>query len=156
MAVVDAYDAMSCRRPYKAALTYTECLAELQRCRGTQFDPEMVDAFLVVLEDVARRRARADEIAAEAASRIRGETHAAVLALDDEHSNAYREIEAALREVRDANPPTRFLTTHAQVGEALRHRRGPGGGREREVAPGRRDLRRRRADRRCSPASGRR
>jgi diguanylate cyclase (GGDEF)-like protein len=115
MAVVDAYDAMSCRRPYKAALTYSECLAELQRCRGTQFDPEMVDAFLLVLEDVARRRATADEIAAQAASRIRGETHVALLALDDERSNAYREIEAVLREVRDANPPTRFLTTHAQV-----------------------------------------
>jgi diguanylate cyclase (GGDEF)-like protein/excisionase family DNA binding protein len=115
MAVVDAYDAMSCRRPYKAALTYPECLVELQRCRGTQFDPGMVDAFLRVLEEVALRRARADEIAAEAASRIRGETHAALLALDDDQSNAYREIESILREVRDANPPTRFLTTHAQI-----------------------------------------
>ena len=56
MAVVDAYDAMSCRRPYKAALTYAECLAELQRCRGTQFDPEMVDAFL---ERARGRRAAA-------------------------------------------------------------------------------------------------
>jgi diguanylate cyclase (GGDEF)-like protein len=115
MAVVDAYDAMSCRRPYKAALTSSECLAELQRCRGSQFDPEMVDAFLRVLDDVTRRRERADEIAAQAASRIRGETHAAVLALEDEQSDAYREIEQVLREVRDANPPTRFLTTHAQV-----------------------------------------
>ena len=115
MAVVDAYDAMSCRRPYKAGLTYSECLAELERCRGSQFDPEMVDAFLVVLEDIASRRALAVEIAADAASRIRGESHAALVALDDEDCNAYREIEAILREVRDANPPTRFLTTHAQV-----------------------------------------
>ncbi len=115
MAVVDAYDAMSCRRPYKAALTQSECLAELRRCRGTQFDPQMVDAFFFVLEDIARRRAKADEIAAQAAARIRGETHTALLALDDEDSNAYREIEEVLREVRDANPPTRYLTTHAQV-----------------------------------------
>ena len=99
----------------RAALSATDCLQELRRCKGTQFDPEMTDAFLRVLEDVARRRARADEIAAEAASRIRGETHAALLALDDEDSGAYREIETVLREVRDANPPTRFLTTHAQV-----------------------------------------
>jgi diguanylate cyclase (GGDEF)-like protein len=115
MAVVDAYDAMSCRRPYKTALTYAECLAELQRCRGTQFDPEMVDAFLTVLEEVARRRARAYEIAATAAGRIRGESHRAVLETDDEQSGAYREIQTILRDVRDANPPTRFLTTHAQV-----------------------------------------
>jgi diguanylate cyclase (GGDEF)-like protein/excisionase family DNA binding protein len=115
MAVVDAYDAMSCRRPYKAALTYTECVDELRTCSGTQFDPAMVDAFLDVLDEVARRRGLAREIAAEAASRIRGETHRALVALEDESSNAYREIETVLREVRDANPPTRFLTTHAQV-----------------------------------------
>ncbi|HEX5641849.1 MAG TPA: GAF domain-containing protein [Thermoleophilia bacterium] len=115
MAVVDAYDAMSCRRPYKAALTYAECLAELHRCRGTQFDPAMVDAFLTVLEEVAGRRAKADEIAATAAARIRGETHRALLETDDEQSGAYKEVETILREVRDANPPTRFLTTHAQV-----------------------------------------
>lgn len=115
MAVVDAYDAMSCRRPYKAGLTYAECLAELHECRGTQFDPAMVDAFLHVLEDIALRRTRADEIAAAAAGRIRGDTHRALMALDDEESNAYREVEEVLREVRDANPPTRFLTTHAMV-----------------------------------------
>jgi hypothetical protein len=75
----------------------------------------MVDAFLRVLEDIAQRRARAAEIAAEAAQRIRGESHAALVALDDEGCHAYQEIEAVLREVRDANPPTRFLTTHAQI-----------------------------------------
>ena len=114
MAVVDAYDAMSCRRPYKVALTYAECLAELQQCRGTQFDPDMVDAFLHVLEDVARRRSAAEQIAAEAAARIRGETHQHLRSRDDEDSEEYKEIEAVLREVRDANPPTRYLTTHAQ------------------------------------------
>jgi diguanylate cyclase (GGDEF)-like protein/excisionase family DNA binding protein len=115
MAVVDAYDAMSCRRPYKPAFTYGECLAELHRCRGTQFDPEMVDAFLPVLEDVARRRAQAEEIAGQAASRIRGENHLQLRSRDDEASEAYRQIEEVLREVRDANPPTRFLTTRSQV-----------------------------------------
>ena len=115
MAVVDAYDAMSCRRPYKVALSYSECLAELQKCRGTQFDPGMVDAFLRVLEDVARRRAAAEEIATEAASRISGETHLLLRSREDEDSEGYRQIEAVLREVRDANPPTRFLTTHALI-----------------------------------------
>ena len=39
MCVVDSYDAMSFRRPYRQALSYSECLAELRRCRGRQFDP---------------------------------------------------------------------------------------------------------------------
>ncbi len=115
MTVVDAYDAMSCRRPYRPALTYSECLAELDRCRGTQFDPEMVDAFLAVLEDVARGRARAEEIAVQAASRIAGENHLQLRGRDDEGSEAYREIENVLREIRDANPPTRYLTTRSQI-----------------------------------------
>jgi diguanylate cyclase (GGDEF)-like protein/excisionase family DNA binding protein len=115
MAVVDAYDAMSCKRPYKAALSYQECLVELQRCRGSQFEPGMVDAFLNVLEDVARARTRAAEIAREAASRIPGEKHLALRSREDEDSDEYREIAEVLREVRDANPPTRFLTTHAQI-----------------------------------------
>jgi diguanylate cyclase (GGDEF)-like protein/excisionase family DNA binding protein len=115
MAVVDAYDAMSCRRPYKAALTYPECLAELQRCRGTQFEPVMVDAFLEVLEELARARARAQDIAAQAASRIPGDKHLALRSREDEDTPEYREIREILREVRDANPPTRFLTTHAEI-----------------------------------------
>jgi diguanylate cyclase (GGDEF)-like protein/excisionase family DNA binding protein len=115
MAVVDAYDAMSCRRPYKAALTYSECLAELRHCRGTQFDPDMVDGFLEVLEDLARTRAQAEGVAIEAASRIPGEKHAALRGREDETTSEYGEISAILREVRDANPPTRFLTTHTQI-----------------------------------------
>src|SRR5665647_1820406 len=115
MAVVDAYDAMSCRRPYKAALTYPECLAELQRCRGTQFEPVMVDAFLEVLEELSRARARAEEVAVQAASRIPGDKHLALRSREDEDTPEYREIREVLREVRDANPPTRFLTTHAEI-----------------------------------------
>ena len=49
MCVVDSYDAMSFQRPYKAALWYGQALHELQRCAGTQFDPEMVVAFCRVL-----------------------------------------------------------------------------------------------------------
>jgi diguanylate cyclase (GGDEF)-like protein/excisionase family DNA binding protein len=115
MAVVDAYDAMSCRRPYKVALTYPECLTELQHCRGTQFDPHMVDAFLHVLDDVARRRATAERVAAEAAARIKGELHKRLRSREDEDSDAFREIATVLREVRDANPPTRFITTHTEL-----------------------------------------
>ena len=115
MAVVDAYDAMSCRRPYKAALTYAECLLELRRCSGTQFDPAMVEAFAGVLEDLAAMRAQAEKVAALAAARIPGEKHALLRSRDDEDTSEYREIRETLREVRDAHPPTRFLTSHTRI-----------------------------------------
>jgi len=114
MAVADAYDAMSCRRPYKAALTYDECLKELHHCRGGQFDPVMVDAFLAVLDELQETRARAERIAAEAAARIPGDKHRLLRSREDEDSVEYHEIREVLREVRDANPPTRYLTTHAR------------------------------------------
>jgi HD-GYP domain-containing protein (c-di-GMP phosphodiesterase class II) len=46
LAVVDAYDAMTSQRPYRAALPIAHASAELQRCAGSQFDPQVVDAFL--------------------------------------------------------------------------------------------------------------
>ena len=52
--VADAFDAMVSGRPYRPAVTVEAALAELRRCTGTQFDPDVVAAFEAV---VAERRA---------------------------------------------------------------------------------------------------
>jgi diguanylate cyclase (GGDEF)-like protein len=41
----DAWDAMITTRPYRRAMSAADALAELQRCSGTQFDPDVVDAL---------------------------------------------------------------------------------------------------------------
>lgn len=46
LSVVDAYVAMTSNRPHRDALSNDEALRELQECAGTQFDPDVVDAFL--------------------------------------------------------------------------------------------------------------
>ena len=48
IAVADTFDAMTSERPYRKALTKEVACAEVERCRGTQFDPEAADAFLEV------------------------------------------------------------------------------------------------------------
>jgi diguanylate cyclase (GGDEF)-like protein len=48
--VVDAYDAMTSDRVYRGRLSPDEALAELQRCAGTQFDPDVVSALADELE----------------------------------------------------------------------------------------------------------
>jgi HD-GYP domain-containing protein (c-di-GMP phosphodiesterase class II) len=45
VAVCDAFSAMCERRPYGNVLTEAEALAELRRCSGSQFDPQVVRAF---------------------------------------------------------------------------------------------------------------
>jgi diguanylate cyclase (GGDEF)-like protein/putative nucleotidyltransferase with HDIG domain len=46
VSVIDAFSAMTIDRPYHRAISEREALLELQRCAGTQFDPEMVLSFM--------------------------------------------------------------------------------------------------------------
>jgi len=50
VAVADVFDALTQKRPYKAAWPIGEAMAEIERQRGRQFDPALVDAFLRVVE----------------------------------------------------------------------------------------------------------
>jgi two-component system, cell cycle response regulator len=45
IAICDAFDAMVSEKPYRAAMSSEEALAELRRCAGTQFDPWLVALF---------------------------------------------------------------------------------------------------------------
>ncbi len=48
LAVADAFDAMNSNRAYRNALPFESCVNELRQNRGTQFDPEVVDAALPI------------------------------------------------------------------------------------------------------------
>jgi HD-GYP domain-containing protein (c-di-GMP phosphodiesterase class II) len=47
----DSFDAMISDRPYRPARRPDQALAELRRCAGTQFDPQVVDALVAVMTD---------------------------------------------------------------------------------------------------------
>src|SRR3954468_223037 len=47
----DSFNAMTTDRPYRPAMPVAEAIAELRRCSGTQFDPNVVDALLAVVGD---------------------------------------------------------------------------------------------------------
>ncbi len=49
-AVVDAYDVMGSKRTYKKVMPLDEIKAELKRCSGKQFDPELVTILLGLLD----------------------------------------------------------------------------------------------------------
>jgi putative nucleotidyltransferase with HDIG domain len=50
MAVADAYDAMTCPRPYRPRLSNEEAVQILKKGAGAQWDPMVVDALFKVLE----------------------------------------------------------------------------------------------------------
>lgn len=51
LTVIDSFDAMTSSRPYNKRKTYDEGLVELERCSGTQFDPEIVGIFSDVVKE---------------------------------------------------------------------------------------------------------
>lgn len=50
ISIVDAYDVMTNGRPYKEAMSKTEALNELKRCAGSQFDPNITEEFVDMME----------------------------------------------------------------------------------------------------------
>ena len=52
IAVCDAYDAMIAPRPYRDPKSVPDAIVELRRCAGTQFDPDIVGAFEVVVSEL--------------------------------------------------------------------------------------------------------
>jgi HD-GYP domain-containing protein (c-di-GMP phosphodiesterase class II) len=51
VAIADAYEAMISDRPYSAAMSHADAVGELERQRGTQFDPDLVDTFINLVGD---------------------------------------------------------------------------------------------------------
>ena len=51
LAVVDAFDAMTADRSYRRAMSESLAVAELERCAGSQFDPEVVQVFAEAWRD---------------------------------------------------------------------------------------------------------
>ena len=49
----DAYSAITTDRPYRKSRSVQEALAELRRCAGTDFDPEVVEALVSVVDGLS-------------------------------------------------------------------------------------------------------
>jgi diguanylate cyclase (GGDEF)-like protein len=51
LGIIDAYDAMTSDRPYRKAVSQQAAVAEIKRCAGTQFDPDLAKIFIEMVED---------------------------------------------------------------------------------------------------------
>ncbi len=55
IAVADTYDAMTSARSYRPALPYEEAVKRLKEASGSQFNPEVVDIFLKIIEEKLKK-----------------------------------------------------------------------------------------------------
>ena len=63
VAVADTYDAMTSDRSYRKALPHDIAVAEIERCSGVQFDPAVVELFVVRVEEHRKeQRAAGNEV----------------------------------------------------------------------------------------------
>ena len=69
LAVADSFDAMTSSRSYRVALTQAYAFAELRRYAGSQFDPEVVEAFVKALEAAGEQYGSPIEITEQEARR---------------------------------------------------------------------------------------
>ncbi|ULQ60188.1 HD domain-containing protein [Brucepastera parasyntrophica] len=58
VALADVFDALSCKRVYKDPWSEEQVLEEIQKLRGTKFDPDVVDAFFEILPSIKAIRER--------------------------------------------------------------------------------------------------
>jgi diguanylate cyclase (GGDEF)-like protein/PAS domain S-box-containing protein len=70
LSIADAYDSMVTDRAYRAGRSPQEAFAELRRCAGTQFDPELVERFIEAVKIERRQAPEIPRIAKEAALEI--------------------------------------------------------------------------------------
>lgn len=50
-AIADSFDAMTSKRTYRDSLSFDMVMAEFEKCKSTQFDPELTDVFLSILRN---------------------------------------------------------------------------------------------------------
>lgn len=54
LTVIDSFDAMTSSRPYQEPKTFAEAFVELEKCSGTQFDPEIAHQFIQAVRNEVR------------------------------------------------------------------------------------------------------
>lgn len=61
IALADTYDAMTSTRPYRTALSHEVAINEINRCAGTQFDPELAKLFVSLSDKIDEARKNPEE-----------------------------------------------------------------------------------------------
>ncbi len=107
LTIADAYDAITSKRVYQEARTPEEAYAELRRCAGTQFDPELVELFIHKVEVHGQSEPAAQfGVSKTAALHIGLRLEDLVAALDDRDLGRLAILNSDVHEIAVANAVT--------------------------------------------------
>ena len=99
LAIADAYDSMTTDKPYRKGLSRKAAFAELRRCSGTQFEPELVERFIQVAKTIKLGSARvASKVSKQAALNIGLQIERLAEALDSRDKSGIGSIASRLSE----------------------------------------------------------
>lgn len=104
LSICDSYDSMTTDRAYRKGCTHQAAVEELRRCAGTQFDPELVERFVVEMQTTKRAsRASEEVLPKQVALEIGVQIERLADAIDHRDSGGLRSLASRLSEVANNN-----------------------------------------------------
>lgn len=98
LAIANAYDTMTSDLSYRESKSRSEAFAELRRCSGTQFDPELVERYITAMQIRSTQSESAGpQVTRESALNIGLMLEQLVSALDDQNVERLQDITASLQ-----------------------------------------------------------
>lgn len=119
LTIADAYDAMVSDRVYRKGMSQSAAFTELRRCAGTQFDPNLVERFIQVVE--ARdesRRTRVETVSKETAQNFGSQIERLAVALDHEDFSGLATLSDRLNATARKQGITQVAESASQLHEA--------------------------------------
>ncbi len=118
LTIADAYDAMVSDRVYRKGRSCDEACAELRRCAGRQFDPELVEKFI----GLVKRRPSMAALPAQKQSALRLgiQMERMAAALDSHDYQSLATMAHGLAQVAEAEGSDRIATIAAQLRDAAK------------------------------------
>ncbi|MCA9064030.1 MAG: diguanylate cyclase [Planctomycetaceae bacterium] len=96
LAIADAYDSMTSENPYRKRRSRNDAFQELRLCSGTQFDPELVERFILRIGEREERRFELSGMSTDFALDIGMQIERLVTALDEQNVGELRELAGRL------------------------------------------------------------